>query len=618
MRGLWALNPAALFFGPVFQREARIQGRRGVTYSSRAGYALLVLVVVGIAFMGNMMDSDLAGGGAARLQRFQFIAPTIGTVIAWFQFVMLALIAPVLTGPAICDEKRNRTLAVLACTPLTSPQIVLSTLASRVMQLGILALIPVPLLLAVRIFGGLETEVVVGTTCIGLCSALLSASLGIFFSVGSRRAMSAVSLAIGTFTFFCFAPILYVLAREFLANGLSSPGPPSMRFVGLLSPGFAMAVATMPGLGGFFGGTWYGHCLLSLGTSALLCIASAVSLRRVIKRQAESDGPEANALRAPSRRTLRRAAAAARSAPPSPEGELPDSEAARETRPAKERTHARSRTVGDAPVLWRELRQPAIRHWFGRLAFWVMAPLVLFVAYYHGALQEDDFDSFVLVAGTLLATLFGCTATAGAVGAELQSRTWHVLLASPLTAREIIWGKFLGALPRQWPVPLFMFTHLVISCLAGHARFLNTLFAAWVLGVTLIFLCALGVFMSVHCRKATKTAVATFMVAASVWFIIPVTCKVIGELVRGGFLNKLSHLADYLVVPNPVILATMIARSQGRFDRDDYYLPNNQMLSTFEFGVLITVLGIVTLAISWLLLGLAARAFPKAMAQSGG
>src|SRR5262249_9041924 len=68
---------------------------------------------------------------------------------------------------------------------------VLGKLASRVVQLSILALLALPLLLAVRVFGGLETRGVLAGTSMSLSAALLGAALGMMFSVWHQRGSAA-------------------------------------------------------------------------------------------------------------------------------------------------------------------------------------------------------------------------------------------------------------------------------------------------------------------------------------------------------------------------------------------------------------------------------------------
>src|SRR5262249_1232728 len=154
------LNPASYLFGPIFQKEVRSTGRRRATYLFRMLYATALLVVVALAFQG-LRQSAAHLSGVQRLQMLQQLAPQLALIIMWFQFAALALAAPIFAATAICDERRARTLGTLLTTPLTAPQIIWGKLSSRLVQLTILALLAAPLLLAIRVFGGLDARIVV-------------------------------------------------------------------------------------------------------------------------------------------------------------------------------------------------------------------------------------------------------------------------------------------------------------------------------------------------------------------------------------------------------------------------------------------------------------------------
>src|SRR5262245_2624120 len=102
---LASLNPVSVLFGPIFQKEMRTAGRRRGTYIIRALYAAGLLALVFIAFTGLRNQSAMLTG-VQRLQMLQQLAPQMAVFLVWFQFIALTLTAPILAGPAVCDEKR--------------------------------------------------------------------------------------------------------------------------------------------------------------------------------------------------------------------------------------------------------------------------------------------------------------------------------------------------------------------------------------------------------------------------------------------------------------------------------------------------------------------------------
>ena len=77
-------------------------------------------------------------------------------------------------------------------------------------QVGVLSLITVPFLLAARMFGGLESETVLGAAAIIITTGILSGALGILASVLITKPSSAGSLAFGLLLLFAIGPLVIV------------------------------------------------------------------------------------------------------------------------------------------------------------------------------------------------------------------------------------------------------------------------------------------------------------------------------------------------------------------------------------------------------------------------
>jgi ABC-type transport system involved in multi-copper enzyme maturation permease subunit len=94
----------------------------------------------------------------------------------------------------------------LMTTPLNAAQIVFGKLTSRLVMLAILALLVAPLLLAIRVFGGLDGRVVIATTAISLSTAFLGAALGLMYSTWHKRASNAAVFGLLTLVLLQAAP----------------------------------------------------------------------------------------------------------------------------------------------------------------------------------------------------------------------------------------------------------------------------------------------------------------------------------------------------------------------------------------------------------------------------
>ncbi|MFN0131759.1 MAG: ABC transporter permease [Phycisphaerales bacterium] len=349
------LNPASLLLGPIFQREVLAAGRRRGTYLARFAYAAGLLALVAFAFSG-MRQSIGMSSAVSRLQALQQMAPQLALVIVWFQFISLTLAAPILSAGAICDEKRARTLAVLMTTPLTSAQIVLGKLSSRLVHVLILSLIAAPFLLAIRVCGGLDAALVLAAASLTLTTAILGATLGLMFSVGHLRATSAALMGLLTLVLVQAGPsavegVIYysinyrdlgvaptyqyheqVLATcapatlGYLTRATAMGGPwPQLDFTTDWSLLTALSVGAGDAVGGprtiSLGPTWVWCSIYNLLAAGAATLWTIRALRKQMIREA-SGAPSASARRL--RRAARRAAARAARASASAKGARPD------------------------------------------------------------------------------------------------------------------------------------------------------------------------------------------------------------------------------------------------------------------------------------------------------
>jgi ABC-type transport system involved in multi-copper enzyme maturation permease subunit len=528
-RSLAALNPIPALLGPIFQKEVRSAGRRRSTYALRSGYVLALLAIVALAFAGGRTGGHRTA--VQRIQELQMLAPTLTGVAMWFQFIAMALVAPLLAAPAICDERRARSLATLLTTPLHPREIILGKLSSRVVQLVILSLLVAPVLLAIRVFGGLDASIVIAFTCVSLTLGVLGASLGVLYSIWHRRATAAALFAMLSLVLLQGGPSAVEALRVYLVTdvlGISetaafteqiaaTASPYTLAWLhwsivsgaevawftirserlysllgGLTDPQGAGAPITVP-----IAPVWVVSSLYNLLMAGIILELANLALRGSMRREA-GETPTA-----PSPRRRRRADAA-------------DSGA---QAPADEphRQRARLRTVSDRPVLWRELRRSAIAGRRLRIAVIVSALAGLVLLYGLAGIYNEGMQIVMAVVGSLIVTCQVVFMTTGGISSEREGRTWDVLLTTPLTAREIILGKYLGALRGQWFLPGIIVAHFVISAITGAVPwFFVAQFLVIILGPILCFT-ATGQFFSLALRKGITGAVLNLMLALTLW-----------------------------------------------------------------------------------------------------
>ncbi len=514
VRILRSLSPIGLFLGPIFQREVRASGRRRGTYWLRFLYTCGVLVVVTIMFVG--LRQELAGQTpAARMQFLQQIAPIATVVVGWFQFFAMGLAAPILTAPCICDERRARTLGVLMTTPLTSAQIVGGKFASRLVQLVILALVATPVLLGMRALGGLDSRSVLAITGISLSTALLGASLGLLYSVWHRRATTATLFAIFTLGLVQGGPsaLMVILYHD-------APAPPDFRVFGTCGPA-ALGMLTAELMGGRAGfpvnvnTIWQINVAYNTLVAGAVLLFAMVALRRRMVREAAGDASTGTS------RSRRRGRAPAPVAPGAVEPDQAEADGPPGTgsAPPDGAIHlaARDRIVSDRPVLWREIRQASFGSRRGLVIVIGVTVLLLGFLYARVGFGEEGLHASIGVVGALSICLLAVLSTTGGVSGEREAQTWSVLLATPLSARSIVLGKYLGALRRLWYVPTIVLIHLLLGVLARDlAPYVLPLVAAVYIGPALL-LSATGVFLSLALKRSTTAAVVNLLLGLALW-----------------------------------------------------------------------------------------------------
>ncbi|MHC4155924.1 MAG: hypothetical protein ACYST6_13500 [Planctomycetota bacterium] len=117
--------------GPIFDKELRISSRRKRNYVLRSAYLVLLTVFLVLVWFRAVSYS---GSALFRASRMAEAGQTVVTFIVWFQFCALQLVAAVMLSTAISDEIYSRTLGLLMTTPISSFQIVMGKLLSRLLH----------------------------------------------------------------------------------------------------------------------------------------------------------------------------------------------------------------------------------------------------------------------------------------------------------------------------------------------------------------------------------------------------------------------------------------------------------------------------------------------------
>jgi ABC-type transport system involved in multi-copper enzyme maturation permease subunit len=589
-RSLNPLSIAANIPGPIFQKEVWISGRKAGTYWGRALFAAGLLGFVTLVFCTTSLDT-YAIGPAQRLQAMQNVAPSVFTTVLIFQFIALALAGCILGAPAICEEKRAGTLGTLLTTPLKAWQIVVGKTSAFFVQILILALIATPLLLAIRIFGGLTAQAVIASASLSLSTALLAGLLGLLHSISAKRTPSAILGALVSLVASqSITPLVFWLL-EWRGHNVSwfaityacTPAALIMvavAQVGAPIPGFVMQYA------------WLGSTGFNLALCVITLIAASWKLRRAMAREAEGGSTIPRAKKPKGEKQSQTPAVAGDPQAATPAAMPPLAPGTPPVPRKKRRTIAQpvsSRTVSDNPVLWRELRQAAFRSSTQMIISATVFVVGLAVLYWRVGLNEEGLHATVGIVAVLAALCVAAVSTTSGISGERESRTWEALLATPLSARQIVTGKFMGALRRQWFIPALVALHFAAATvyfLVKHEGFdpAAVPFLGAILAAPVIALSGTGVLFSLLCRKSTVAAVCNFGLALAAWVGAPIIALIVDESFGRGSGNH-ANLVSSLCCINPVAMA-VVALGGGLDRHYDLFDWGNVGVGAFTWIVL--------------------------------
>jgi ABC-type transport system involved in multi-copper enzyme maturation permease subunit len=482
--------------GPILDKELRVTSRRRFTYVLRVVYLVLLAALIGgiwlLAFRNRgysplMVAAQMAEVGKA----------IVGTV-AIFQFIALPLMAILVLSGSISEEVDRRTLGVLLSTPVTALQVVSGKLASRLLHLVLLVAAGLPVMILVRVLGGVPAEYVLASTCLTLSTTILVGTVTLYLSIKERRPWRVTLKAFALAAFvFALVPLMVIAA---VPNYLKDPVAGALTYV---NPPLAMIHLTGTQLAGqqasmFPAAAWYFQCLIYLGASFAVFWVAVARVRRAALVQAAGDEGMADA-----------------------------------SRPGRGRA-VRLRRVHGSPVLWKEIRRRSFRARWKGIVGWGLAIGGLLVSY--GLAGHNLQDRDVRLAYGVMLFALGALGTAivaaPVVTTEKETQTLLLLLATPLGSFEIILGKAVGALLRCVPIWSLLVAHLAIMTLYGYQSSWTLLHGALLAAGTAAFTVGIGLVFSVFFRRSTGAVVASLLTPIFLWGVLPGVLVVVGELLR--------------------------------------------------------------------------------------
>jgi len=496
----WRLLPG----NPILVRVVSAAGKRSRHHWARVVY-LVTLFAVMLIFGNNALSGQAASLGELAKQSTQTFF-----YVSLVQLFLMSFIAPVFCASAITQEKDANTFHILLTTPLSSAQIVLGMLFSRMYFVWVLLLSGLPIFCIIMIFGGVTLAEIWQSLLLAAATGLATGALAILIGiakVGTRRTIFSFFLGLAAYLLAVFA-IGASPWGQFPDAPAGTGTVARMSWLAPVHPFLSLLVVTGktpapdPAVVAAYGWPWRAMLasphiayvwIMVLG-SLVMVVASLFFVRRGAK-EGEST-------------LLGRA-----------KGVI--------TRQAPGERRQRPRRVWNNPIAWREAKtrgsaggRSALRWFF--IAGAAGVGFVLLLAHHNGwwglnpnapALTRPVLTRLIWI--ELAVVLLVVTNTAATtLTRERESQTMELLLTTPLTSKYILKGMLHGLVSFAVPLvaaPTITVLMFVLGDLFSRSAPVTTPEAA--LGVPLLMLafCALAAIFGLYCSLQAKKTVQAVM-----------------------------------------------------------------------------------------------------------
>ena len=430
--------------GPIFRVELVSAARRRRYFGLRVVYSAIILFVLWVTYENvTAYNSFSSGGAASSISATANAAAAFFWSFSWVQLIGILLVAPAMAVGTIATERERRTIEYLFATDLSNLEIVLGKTAARLLLIGQLVLASLPILFIFRLLGGIPADLLAASFTIAASTALFVTSISVCVSVWSPRARDAAM-------------------RVYRALAVLLIGPPivlPLLTMGAPNNWWAQQAATALGF------LWDVNPLTVLFQSMRSSVAVGAGfdfqpvLRMVAWHVGISIALIALATWAVRRVHLRDSGRGAVSKPKNPQRR-------------RWFWHWRP-SLGNHAMLWKEAFAPTAKTKLGLVGMAanvivVIAALVwtLYVFFQTAGGNQfwDPEDYFIYTAfftgviGSGLLLLLAARASS-LFTLEKERDTWTSLLSTPLTGKDIVFGKLLGNLySARWGFFLMVFT----------------------------------------------------------------------------------------------------------------------------------------------------------------
>jgi ABC-type transport system involved in multi-copper enzyme maturation permease subunit len=460
--------------GPVFAFEWLTNSRRWQIYFGRSLFVAGLLSALVVVWRAEVADKPMATIKSQALVGQSYYYAVVGT-----QLALVLLAAPAFTAGAICLDKARGTLAHVLVTDLSDAEIVLGKLAARLVPVLGLVACTLPVMALGTLLGGMDPVALTGAFIITMGTAILACSLSLLLSVWGKK---TTEVLLATYAFLVFwvlgGPSLWVLRFSFgwtawtLPEWFEGSNPFWLAFAPYVRPG-----AT----------SLWDDMLFLTATLSLAAVLAGVSVWRLRPAAMTQAGGKPG-----------RGRWAVRFALPRLTLPLPGP------------------SLDGNPVLWREWHRNQPKGWtqliwLGYAGASIACCLCTLGICLGGSKMSVQVTALVTGGQVALGFLLLCVVAPASLAEERVRGSLDVLMATPLSTRAIVWGKWWGTF-RVVPwitLPVFLGT------LGSGLRAFNLLGPLLEAGIVLAYGAAytsLGLFLATWMPRQNRAAMTTVAV----------------------------------------------------------------------------------------------------------
>jgi len=567
-------RPMHWLTGPILAKELRVASRRKPVYVLRLMY-LAVMAAILLPLWSGVMDrgaheyGPYDGSAASIVYRMADLGRTIVPAMVWIQYIAVQLVAMLTMSASISDEISRRTLGTLLTTPMNAWQLVVGKLASRLVLCVSLLAMSLPILALLTVFGGVQWSFVLIGLALTLSTLLIVASVTMHFSIYNSRPYLAFLESLLTLGILFGGSVL--VSQLFLYNSTNYETNEIVSYLMTAVHPVAALVTEYYSLqlGNLGQAPWWVCVIVNVAFAGLVlwrCV-------RVIRRAslASAMGMSMSALRQ-QEKSARKTPTPALAPIATPDASLSATAATHADRPGENKpTRATVRPLRGNPVYWKDSIRRRFRARSDIAAVVVFG--VQFVVYLVTIpmLDSSDMSAMYLLLLGVLGSLIAVVVSATTIPAEREARTWDMVLASPLSNRRIVWGKFLAAM-RRFALAYFpLGLHVLLFTIGGILHPVAAVFVAVIVAGMASFIAALGVLVGTFTSRTTAALVAVLTICLILWLVVPIVAFVVDDMYgHGSYRNPYyddhsNNYADLIANANPFLQLGVVGDGSARF-----------------------------------------------------